>query len=175
MKKQFDYTDAGFDRNLTRENEAQVRKRIKDAEALYLIELQQYKAKKEIELLEKGVRPKVSLKIASSRNVYDSKASSLILAGETIILPRDRNEDYLCKVIFANDKNMRRDWSWDNVIRASKSRIVSRSVNSNKEPWRPVYHAAKSLNERIQKSTGIIEFFLMKPITTLKINPRYLF
>lgn len=174
MKKKFDYTDAGFNRHLTRENEEQVRKRIKDAEELYLIELKQYMVKKETELLEKGVRPKVSLKIASSKNVYDSKISSLMLAGETIVLPRDRNEDYLCRIIFANDKNMRRDWSWDEVIKASKNRIVSRSTNPDKQSWRPVYNASTSLNGRIQKSTGIIDFFLMSPITTIKINPKHL-
>mgnify|MGYP001616302562 CR=1 FL=1 len=174
MKKKLDYTDAGFNKDLTRENEEQVRKRIKDGEELALIELKQYKVKKEIELLEKGIRPKVSLKISSSKNIYDSRESSLILAGETIVLPRDRNEDYLCRVVFLNNRNMKREWSWEELIKASKNRIVSRSEHPEKEPWRPVYNACGKLNDRIERVIGIKNFFLMSPITTIKINPKYL-
>lgn len=114
------------------------------------------------------------LKIFFSKNLYDKDTSILKLSDKEIKLPRDRNEDYFCRVIFDNNKNMRKEWSWDELKIASKDRIVSKSKNPDFEPWRPVYNAAGKLNNRIRLATGISDFFLVKPITTVKINPKYL-
>lgn len=115
-----------------------------------------------------------TLKFSFSPDLYDVSASILKLGGKEINLPSDRNEDYLCRVIFSSDRNMRKEWVSIDVIEASKDRIVSRSKNPDREPWRPVYNAARRLNDRVERKIGINDLFLVKPVTTVKINPKYL-
>jgi|SRR3989344_4804475 len=115
-----------------------------------------------------------SLKFSFSPTLYNRRTSVLMLADKEIKIPGDRNEDYFCRVIFLSDKNMRKEWSWDEVIRVSKNRIVPRGKNPEWEPWRPVYNAARKLNDRIAIATGVKDFFLVNPITTVRVNPEYL-
>ena len=113
-------------------------------------------------------------KIVFSHKLYNKSVSELNVFGSKIQLPKDRNEDNLCKIIFRSKKDLEREWSWDEFVEESKDMIVTRSKVPEKEPWRPVYNTARSLNRRIREMTGKKDFFIVKPITTLKINSEYL-
>lgn len=113
------------------------------------------------------------LKISFTEGLYNPQTSILSIFGKEIKLPRDRNEDHLCRILFKNERNFVKRWSWDELMEKSNDQIVSRSKN-DKESWRPIYNAARSLNNRIYRELRIEGFFLTNPITTVKINPKYL-
>lgn len=144
---------------------------------------------------DKGKRPTNTIKklnnlkrkIKFSPDLYDEKTSVLKVFNQKIQVPQATNQDYLCRVIFLkfrdklNDlddvKNARlgqKVWSWDEITDMSEELIVSRSKVPDKEPWRPVYLAAKAVNNLIYKQTKIDDFFLQRPIKNVRINPKYL-
>ncbi len=106
-------------------------------------------------------------------NMYDPTSACFKFANISVPLPSQRNEDYLCRVIFRNDKSLKKQWLWDDILKATKDLLVSRSKNPHTEPWRPVYNAARKINDRLEK-IGIGDLFLCKPITTIQVNPKYL-
>lgn len=126
-------------------------------------------------------------KIKFSSDLYEDKGKpSLTLFGENIDVPKNSNQDYLCKVIFLKfpekmseelDKEElqkaesgQKEWSWEEVVTI----WGDESLADNKDNWRKVYNAAHSINQRIAAKTQVEDFLLTPTINTVKINPKYL-
>lgn len=133
--------------------------------------------------------PNSRLKFSFSPDIYDERTSSLKLPNIEIKIPSGTNQDYLCRVIFLKYKDMLKNldysekkeallgiktWSWDEIVEFSSERIHPRSEVPDKERWRTVYNAAGSINDLIEKKLQMKDFFIRRPIKTLKINPLYL-
>ena len=112
--------------------------------------------------------------IVFSKELYDNVLAKLKLFGAEVQLPKDRNEDHLCRVLFQNERNFKKNWSCDELVEKSGEQIVSRDGSSENKSWRPTYNAVRKLNQRIYAETRVKDFLLTKPITTVKVNPVYL-
>lgn len=116
-----------------------------------------------------GPFQKEYFKIVFKKTTYDPKTATLILNGIKIQMPPYTNQDRLCKVMFSSKNNMKKYWSWDEII-------VHKGWNQpeftdDKSFWRRIYNAAGEVNIKIAVKTGIEDFFIKTPIGTLKINP----
>lgn len=123
---------------------------------------------------DKGQKP--SLKISYTSDLYNPETAELQLAGKTIKMPPRKRPDFLCQVLFSSTEAMKKEWCWDEIVERPEwgDRAVAYREKYGREPWRPVYNAANSINDRIAKKTGIEDFVLRPNIQTIKINPRYL-
>lgn len=144
-------------------------------------------AKRVLKLVQSNIGSnKTQIKFSS--DLYDEKNLILKLFGKEIKIPPDSNQHYLCQVIFLKMEDKLKGledlekaevggkiWSWDEIEEVSESRIApTDKQQAKKEPWRPFYNAAQAVNDLIAEETTIKDFFLTKPINTIRINPKYL-
>lgn len=115
---------------------------------------------------------KENFKISFKKTFYDSKTATLTLNGIKIQIPPNTNQDYLCQIIFSNQKSMKKKWEWDEIEESEK--WGNKSESDDKEPWRKTYNAAGGVNIKITIDMGIKDFFLTKPCKIVQINPKFL-
>lgn len=96
------------------------------------------------------VRKKQSAPKVSSPLVFDAKRSTLSFKGKEIEIAKSKNTNphYLLETIF---KDKKKAWSYDEI-----AEDWERSYE--KEGWRRYYYAAYSVNEKVEKKTGISDF-----------------
>lgn len=126
-------------------------------------------------------------KVRFSSDLYDDMGKpTLKLFSKDIEIPKNTNQDYLCKVIFLkfpkesyddlDEKELeksqygQKEWSWEEIVTI----WGDESSSYDKKNWRKVYNAARSVNGLIAKETMIKDFFLTTTINSVKINPQYL-
>jgi len=97
---------------------------------------------------------------------YNVKTSVLSFAGKNIQIPLNSKAEMLCQIVLKDKKAMLRQWSWDE--------IVEEWGNSPDEEQRHVvYRAAKRVNTKVARKTGIEDLLLVTTKTT-QVNPLYL-
>lgn len=98
---------------------------------------------------------------------YDINTGIITFLGKKIEIPLNTNLEMVCRVVLKNLSNMKRIWSWDEIVGANKDNIDRYSP-------RQIYTAARSVNEKVAQETQAKDFFLCKPISTVRLNPKFL-
>lgn len=98
---------------------------------------------------------------------YDINTGVITFFGKQIAIPLNTKLEMVCRVVLKNSKNMKRKWSWDEVV-----------IESREEPdnftARQIYNATRSINDKVAIETQIKDFLLAKPFTTVQLNPKFL-
>lgn len=98
---------------------------------------------------------------------YDINTGVITFFGKQIKIPLNTKLEMVCRVVLKNSKNMKRKWSWDEVV-----------IESREEPdnftARQIYNATRSINDKVAIETQIKDFLLAKPFTTVQLNPKFL-
>jgi hypothetical protein len=98
---------------------------------------------------------------------YDINTGIITFFGKQIVIPLNTKLEMVCRVVLKNSKNMKRKWSWDEVV-----------IENREEPEnftaRQIYNATRSINDKVAIETQIKDFLLAKPFTTVQLNPKFL-
>jgi hypothetical protein len=122
-----------------------------------------YRTELQIQILEK----QLNLVKGIQSPQYDINTGIITFMGKEIVIPQNTNLEMVCRVVLKNFDNMKRKWSWDEVVEVSKERIED--FNSKK-----IYTAVRAVNEKIALETTIKDFLLASPTTTVKLNPKFI-
>ena len=97
---------------------------------------------------------------------YDISTGIITFMGKDVVIPLNTNLEMVCRVVLKNMSNMTKHWSWDEIVeemRESKNNFTSRQI----------YTSARAINEKVAQETAIKDFFITKPITTVRLNPKF--
>lgn len=120
----------------------------------YLRELQIAALEKDME--ERNLIPK-----------YHFDTGIIDFMGEEIEIPLDTNQEMICRVVLKNNNSMRRKWSWDEILEAHREDIY-------KAFKQKAYRAAREINVKVAAKTAYPDFFIIKPMGTVTLNPKLL-
>lgn len=97
---------------------------------------------------------------------YDISTGIITFMGKKIEIPLNTNLEMVCRVVLKNIANMKRKWSWDEIVeqnRESVERFTPRSI----------YTATRAVNDKVALETSVKDFLLAKPTTTIQLNPLF--
>jgi len=98
---------------------------------------------------------------------YDTNTGIITFMGKAIEIPLNTNVEMVARVVLKNVENMRRKWSWDEIV--EKNHESTDNFTQGK-----IYTAARAINEKVAKETTIKDFLVTKPIQTVRLNPDFL-
>lgn len=98
---------------------------------------------------------------------YDITTGVITFMGKEINIPLNTNLEMVCRVVLKNLVNMRRKWSWDEIVE------VNREITENFTP-RKIYTAVRTINDKVAKETAVKDLLLANPISTVQLNPKFL-
>ena len=98
---------------------------------------------------------------------YDINTGIITFLGKKIEIPLNTRLEIVCRIVLKNLNNMKRKWSWDEVVESYRS-------NPDDYNSRQIYIAVRSVNEKVAIETQTKDFFITKPTTTIQLNPQFL-
>lgn len=98
---------------------------------------------------------------------YDINTGIITFMGKAIEIPLNTNLEMVCRIVLKNMTNMKRKWSWDEIV--EENRETTENFTS-----RQIYTAARSVNEKVAQETAIKDFLLTNPTSTVQLNPKFL-
>lgn len=98
---------------------------------------------------------------------YDINSGIISFKGKEISIPLNSNQEMVCRVVLRNSVNMKKRWSWDEVVEACRE-------EPNNFSARKIYTATRSINDKVAIETQTKDFLLAKPFTTVRLNPSFL-
>ena len=130
--------------------------REKEEREAYMTELQ-------IQLLE------AQLAIAKGSLVpqYDIATGIITFKGKTITIPLNTKLEMVCRVVLKNLANMKRKWSWDEIIEENRE-------ESENFKARQIYNAVRKINDKVAIETQTKDFLLARPFSTVQLNTSFL-
>lgn len=122
-----------------------------------------YRTELQIQLLE------AQLAVAKGSQVpqYDISTGTINFMGKTIAIPLNTKMEMVCRVVLKNLSNMKRKWSWDEIIEANRE-------NPEIFTSRQIYNAVRKINDKVAIETQFKNFLLAKPFNTVQLNPEFL-
>jgi hypothetical protein len=102
---------------------------------------------------------------------FDPKTSNLSLLGNTIEISKTKDSDphYLLEILF---KDKEKVWAYDEIWEDPYFHSREAEYDPQKD-WRKIYHAARSVNEKVAKATTISDFLDFSK-TAVSIDKKYL-
>ena len=98
---------------------------------------------------------------------YDINTGIIAFLGKKIEIPLNTKLEMVCRVVLKNSTNMKKRWSWDEIIEANRE-------EPNNFTARQVYNATRSINDKVAIETQVKDFLIAKPFNTVKLNPKFL-
>ena len=115
-----------------------------------------------------------SLKIDPAKMVtkvtYNTQKGELDIEGKRVKLNKDSFRAKLLELLLKDDKNRKKEWSWDEVIEIIED---TKDENLTKESKNKFYPACDGLTKHIASKTGINDLLMFNK-STVQINPKYL-
>jgi hypothetical protein len=98
---------------------------------------------------------------------YDINTGVITFMGKKIEIPLNTQLEMVCRVVLKNSTNMKKKWSWDEVIEANRE-------SHENFTSRQIYNASRSINDKVAIETQVKDFLLTKPLSTVQLNPQFL-
>lgn len=98
---------------------------------------------------------------------YDISTGIITFMGKQIAIPLNTNMEMICRIVLKNVVNMRRKWSWDEIVEQNRESVEQFTP-------RKIYTATRSINEKVALETSFKDFFIAKPLSTVQLNPKYM-
>lgn len=98
---------------------------------------------------------------------YDINTGIITFLGKQITIPLNTKLEMVCRVVLKNSTNMKRKWSWDEVVEENREEPDNFTA-------RQIYNATRSINDKVAIETQIKDLLLAKPFTTVQLNPKFL-
>ena len=108
---------------------------------------------------------KISIKVA-----YDPKKGELNIEGKKVKFKKDSFRAKLIELLLKDNKSIKKEWSWDEVIGEIED---TKDEESNKENKKKFYPACDGLTKHIASKTGVNDLLIFNK-STVQINPKYL-
>lgn len=138
-----------------------------DEEALDWIGEQNEKKAYLAELQIKQLEEQLAISKNSQFPKYDISTGVISFLGKEIDIPLNTNLEMICRIVLKNIANMKRKWTWDEIVEANRE-------NPANFTYRVIYTASRSVTEKVAHETTVKDFFITKPTTTVQLNPKYL-
>lgn len=101
---------------------------------------------------------------------YEPKKGVLEINGKSVKLNKDSFRAKLLELLLKDDKNNKKEWSWDEVIEEIQGISDAESLKENKNKF---YPACDGLSKFIAQKIGINDLLIYNK-STVSINPKYL-
>lgn len=98
---------------------------------------------------------------------YDINIGIIKFMGKEIEIPLNTNLEMVARVVLKNVENMKRKWSWDEIVEENRDSI-------DLFDDRKIYIAARAINDKVAQATAIKDFLICKPTSTVQLNPVFL-
>jgi len=98
---------------------------------------------------------------------YDINTGVITFLGKQIAIPLNTKLEMVCRVVLKNSTNMKRKWSWDEVVEENREEPENFTA-------RQIYNATRSINDKVAIESQIKDLLLAKPFTTVQLNPKFL-
>lgn len=98
---------------------------------------------------------------------FDPAKYSICFKGREIPIPRDSDQEGVCKVVLKDKFSMSKEWIWDEIF--------EKWGDDDPEPalWRKIYNAARTINTKVATKTTIDDLLIITT-KTISVNPKYL-
>lgn len=97
---------------------------------------------------------------------YDIATGVITFMGKKIEIPLNTNLEMVCRIVLKNSANIKRKWSWDEIIEENRE-------NVERFTPRKIYTAIRKINEKVALETQTKNFLLAKPTSTVQLNPLF--
>ncbi|MDP2637543.1 MAG: hypothetical protein Q8P26_00585 [Candidatus Levybacteria bacterium] len=124
---------------------------------------QAYVTELQIEILERQLNLVKSIQTPQ----YDQSTGIITFMGKSIEIPLNTNLEMVCRIVLKNVANMKRKWSWDEIVEGNREEA------DNFTP-KTIYTAVRSVNEKVALETQIKDFLVSKPTSTVQLNPKFI-
>lgn len=128
----------------------------KEAREAYMTELQIQVLEQQLNLYKGMLAPQ-----------YDINTGVITFMGKKIEIPLNTNMEMVCRVVLKNMANMKRKWSWDEIVEENRESIEQFTHLK-------IYTATRAINEKVALETSVKDFLLAKPLKTVQLNPAFL-
>lgn len=128
----------------------------KEAREAYMTELQIQVLEQQLNLYKGMLAPQ-----------YDINTGVITFMGKKIEIPLNTKMEMVCRVVLKNMANMKRKWSWDEIVEENRETL-------ERFTHRQIYTATRAINEKVALETSVKDFLLAKPLTTVQLNPAFL-
>jgi len=98
---------------------------------------------------------------------YDINTGVIKFMGKEIKIPLNTNLEMIARVVLKNVENMKRKWSWDEIVEENRDNVELFDD-------RKIYIAARAINDKVAQTTAIKDFLICKPTSTVQLNPNFL-
>lgn len=98
---------------------------------------------------------------------YDINTGIITFLGKQIKMPLNTKLELVCRIVLKNVSNMKRKWSWDEIVEANRESLDNFTS-------RQIYNAVRSINEKVAIETQVKDMLLTNPISTVQLNPKFL-
>lgn len=128
----------------------------KEAREAYMTELQIQILEQQLNLYKGMLAPQ-----------YDINTGIITFMGKKVEIPLNTKMEMVCRVVLKNITNMKRKWSWDEIVEENRETLEEFT-------HRQIYTATRAINEKVALETSVKDFLLAKPLTTVQLNPAFL-
>lgn len=97
---------------------------------------------------------------------YDISTGHLSFMGKVIEIPLNTNLEMVCRIVLKNVRNMAKKWSWDEIVEEARE---STDIFTSTQ----IYTAARAVNEKVAQEVQVKDFFVNKPIRTIRLNLKF--
>jgi hypothetical protein len=122
-----------------------------------------YKTELSIELLEKQLNQAKGLQSPQ----YDINTGILTFMNKDIQITLNSNREMVARVVLKNTQNMEKRWSWEEIVEKNGEHLHLFTKTK-------IYTATHGINKQIAQETLVKDFFIAKPMSTVKLNPKFL-
>ena len=98
---------------------------------------------------------------------YDINTGIIKFMGKEIEIPLNTNLEMVARVVLKNVNNMKRKWSWDEIVEENRE-------DTELFDDRKIYIAARAINDKVAQATAIKDLLICKPTSTVQLNPDFL-
>ncbi|MBI2596361.1 hypothetical protein HYW46_06530 [Candidatus Daviesbacteria bacterium] len=98
---------------------------------------------------------------------YDINTGTITFLGKQIQIPLNTNLEMICRIVLKNLTNMKRKWSWEEIIEENRE-------STDNFTSRQIYTAVRSINDKVAVETQAKDLLISKPYSTVQVNPKYL-
>lgn len=97
---------------------------------------------------------------------YDINTGVIKFMGKEIEIPLNTNLEMVARAVLKNSTNMKRKWSWDEIVQANREFPENFTA-------RQIYNASRSINDKVAIETQVKDFLIVKT-KSLQLNPKFL-
>lgn len=128
-----------------------------------------YKANKKTKKLTK-IPTETDQKEVPAKVTYDPKKGTLDISGKSVKLNKDSFRAKLLELLLKDDKSIKKEWSWDEVIEKIEGTLDLEATKENKKKF---YPACDGLSKFIAQKIGVNDLLIFNK-STVQINSKYL-